>query len=47
MMVGMLRARNVSLADPEIIQYFLGEPYFPRIYELLTPDERRRVDSMR
>ena len=45
MMLGMLRAQRVNIGDPDIIQYFVDEPYFDRIYRLLTPKEKIKVDA--
>jgi hypothetical protein len=44
MMLGLLRNKGISVADPDILPYFVEEPYFPFLYELLTPAERAAVD---
>lgn len=44
MMLGLLRNRRISVADPEILPYFVGEPYFPFLYNLLTREEKAAVD---
>ncbi|MEL6133227.1 MAG: hypothetical protein AAFR59_07670, partial [Bacteroidota bacterium] len=45
MMLGMLRAQDINIGDPDIIRYFIDEPYFPQLYEQLNKEERRLVDS--
>lgn len=45
MMLGMLRAKDISFGDPEVVRYFVDEPYFQRIYSQLTEAERRDVDE--
>ena len=47
MMLGMLRAQNVNIGEPEILKYFIHEPYFPSIYEHLTIEEKQLVDRQR
>ncbi|GAB4404502.1 MAG: hypothetical protein OHK0039_04720 [Bacteroidia bacterium] len=47
MMLGMLRSRSINIGDPDVVRYFIDEPYFPRIYTQLTPEERMRVDAYR
>ncbi len=44
MMLGLLRQRDLSFGDPEIVCYFVGKPYFERIYQQLTPSEKHDVD---
>lgn len=44
MMLGLLRSNNVSIADPDVIIYFIDQPFFPRLYEMLSPEERRLID---
>ena len=44
MMLAMLRAQEVNIGDPQILKYFIHEPYFPRIYEQLTREEKKLVD---
>ncbi|MEO0585297.1 MAG: hypothetical protein AAF135_23995, partial [Bacteroidota bacterium] len=45
MMLGMLRAQDINIGDPDIIRYFIDEPYFPQLYEQLNKAEKRLVDS--
>ncbi len=47
MMLGMLRDRNVSISDPDILPYFINAEYFGFLYDLLTPDEQDAVDDFR
>ncbi|MEM9985761.1 MAG: hypothetical protein AAF804_11790, partial [Bacteroidota bacterium] len=47
MMLGMLRANEVSFGDPEIVCYFVDKPYFNRIYQQLTVEEQQEVDQYR
>lgn len=47
MMLGMLRDRNVSIADPDVLPYFIDAPYFDFLYGLLTPHEQEAVDRYR
>jgi hypothetical protein len=44
MMLGLLRNQDINVADPEVLPYFLDEPYFDFLYRLLTPEEKREVD---
>jgi hypothetical protein len=44
MMLGMLRNKGISVGDPEVLPYFVDEPYFPFLYRLLTPQEKAEVD---
>lgn len=44
MMLGMLRANGVNIGDADIIRYFVDEPYFQQLYELMLPEEQRKVD---
>ncbi|MEM7655257.1 MAG: hypothetical protein AAF399_03945 [Bacteroidota bacterium] len=43
-MLGHLRARGISIGDPDIIQYFTDQPYFPELYKRLTFEEKTAVD---
>ncbi|MEO0898053.1 MAG: hypothetical protein AAFY71_16710 [Bacteroidota bacterium] len=45
MMLGLLRSQQVNIGEPEIIKYFIDEPYFHRIYKQLTVEEREKVDK--
>jgi len=47
MMLGMLRSEGVSVADPDILPYFMDADYFGFIYDLLTPAEQKAVDRWR
>lgn len=44
MMLGMLRMRSINIGDPDVICYFVHEPYYPLLYEQMNPEERRRAD---
>lgn len=44
MMLNILRSNNVNIGDPDVIQYFVNEPYFPELYDLLLPDEKAKVN---
>lgn len=45
MMLGILRQRNISFGDPDIVRYFIDAPYFDRIYAQLTKKEKKDVDA--
>lgn len=45
MMLGLLRARDLNFGDPDIVCYFVDQPYFARIYDQLTAEERSAVDA--
>ncbi|MEL7338843.1 MAG: hypothetical protein AAGM67_00045 [Bacteroidota bacterium] len=45
MMLGLLRSRRINIGDPDIIKYFVGKPYFDKVYDQLTPEEKQRVDA--
>ena len=47
MMLGMLRAQDINIGDPDIIRYFIDEPYFPQLYEQLNRAERTKVDAFK
>lgn len=47
MMLGVLREQRISIADPEILAFLVDKPYFERIYQQLTPEERTAVDRTR
>lgn len=47
MMLGILRANGVNIGDEDMIKYFIDQPYFPRIYDQLTREERMKVDKYR
>lgn len=44
MMLTILRQNKTSIGDPEIIRYFVDEPYFERLYSYMTNGERDQVD---
>ncbi|MEZ4776835.1 MAG: hypothetical protein R3D00_26910 [Bacteroidia bacterium] len=44
MMLGILRANGVNIGEKDLIKYFINQPYFPKLYEQLTREERERVD---
>ncbi|MFK7924607.1 MAG: hypothetical protein AB8H47_21805, partial [Bacteroidia bacterium] len=44
MMLGILRNKHINIADPDIIKYFVGKPYFDRVYDQLNERERKQVD---
>ncbi|MCI4670996.1 MAG: hypothetical protein MRZ79_22860 [Bacteroidia bacterium] len=44
MMLTILRQNKTSIGDPEIIRYFVDEPYFERLYSYMTEKERSQVD---
>ncbi|MDX2248514.1 MAG: hypothetical protein SF052_17145 [Bacteroidia bacterium] len=45
MMLGILRANGVNIGEKDLIKYFIDQPYFPKLYEQLTRDEKERVDK--
>jgi hypothetical protein len=47
MMLGMLRARGISISDPEVLTFFVNLDSFQRIYEQLTEAEKAAVDAYR
>ena len=44
MMLTIMRTHGVNIGDVDIIKYFIDEPYFPRLYEQLTKEEKEKVD---
>jgi hypothetical protein len=44
MMLGILRANGVNIGDEDVIKYFINQPYFPKLYDQLTKEERDKVD---
>ena len=36
MMLGIMRSNNISIADKDVIEYFIDQPYFPILYDQLT-----------
>ncbi|MEL6654587.1 MAG: hypothetical protein AAFQ87_27680, partial [Bacteroidota bacterium] len=47
MMLTILREENLSIADPDILVYFVDKPYFDKVYAALTPEEKKAVDQTR
>ena len=47
MMLGIMRSNNISIADKDVIEYFIDQPYFPILYEQLTAEEKKKVDRFR
>ncbi|MDX1908477.1 MAG: hypothetical protein SF053_15680 [Bacteroidia bacterium] len=45
MMLNMLRSQRVNIGDPDMICYFVGQPYFPALYHQLNAAERTRADA--
>ncbi|WNJ16339.1 hypothetical protein [Pontibacter sp. G13] len=45
MMLTMLRGNNVNIGDPDILIYFIDQPYFADIYRQLTNSEKTKVDQ--
>jgi hypothetical protein len=45
MMVGLLRSQRTSLADPDLLPYFVNQPFYPALYDHMTPDEKKRADQ--
>lgn len=43
-LLGRLRSHNIKISDPDILQYLIDQPYFPRIYDLLNKLEKIEVD---
>ncbi|MEZ4828107.1 MAG: hypothetical protein R3C61_17755 [Bacteroidia bacterium] len=44
MMLGILRANGVNIGEKDLIKYFIDQPYFPKLYEQLTREEREKAD---
>ncbi|MEZ4827875.1 MAG: hypothetical protein R3C61_16550 [Bacteroidia bacterium] len=45
MMLGIMRSNNINIGDDYVIKYFIDEPYFDRIYQMLTREEKAKVDK--
>lgn len=45
MMLGMLRSQKINIGDRQILPYFINEPYFDTIYQLMTPEEKDLVNK--
>ena len=44
MMLGMLKANNVEVTDPDVIIYFIDQPFFPKLYNMLSREEKQQID---
>lgn len=44
MMLGLLRSNNISITDPDIIIYFIDQPFFPKLYGMLSREEQVLID---
>lgn len=44
MMLSLLRTNDINIGDPDVICYFVDEPYYSTIYEQMTVDERSLAD---
>ncbi|RMG22984.1 MAG: hypothetical protein D6730_15460 [Bacteroidetes bacterium] len=44
MMLNMLREKRIRITDPAVLQHLIYKPFFPEIYEHLSPEERSEVD---
>lgn len=40
MMLGLLRSQNINVGDKDVSMYLIPKPYFPRIYQQMTQQER-------
>lgn len=47
MMLTILRQKGLNIGDPDILPYFIQQPYFNAIYARLTDEERKAVDAYR
>jgi hypothetical protein len=47
MMLTIMRTHGINIGDVDVVKYFIDEPYFPRLYELLTREEKDKVDLYR
>lgn len=45
MMLTLLRHNQVNIGEPDVIRYFVDQPYFSRVYDQLNGDERDKVDQ--
>lgn len=45
MMLGIMRSNDINIGDDYVIKYFIDEPYFDRIYQQLTREEKEKVDK--
>lgn len=44
MMLSLLKSNNISISDPDIIIYFIDQPFFPKLYEMLSREEQVLID---
>ncbi|MCB0838890.1 MAG: hypothetical protein KDD99_19590 [Bacteroidetes bacterium] len=44
MMLTIMRTHGINIGDVDVVKYFIDQPYFPRVYELLTKEEKEKVD---
>jgi len=44
-MLARLRAHNIEISDPDILHFLVDQPYFPRIYQYLSKEEKYKVDK--
>ncbi len=44
-MLARLRAHNIEISDPEILHFLVDQPYFSRIYQYLSKEEKSKVDK--
>jgi hypothetical protein len=47
MMLTILRNHKVNVGDADVICYFVDQPYYPRLYEQMTREERAAADRYR
>lgn len=45
MMLSILRLNEINIGRKDVIKYFIDQPYFPKIYEQLIPEEKSAVDA--
>lgn len=45
MMLGILQSNDVSISDPDVIIYFIDQPFFPKLYEMLPVSEKLKIDQ--
>ena len=44
-MLARLRSHNIKLYDPTVLNFLVDQPYFDRIYQYMSKQERVKVDS--
>ncbi len=47
MMLTILRNRKINIGDPDVICYFIDQPYYSRIYKQMTAKERAAANRYR